>query len=155
MKTQVISFRCVIKNRLNQVLSSSVQRDVLNGLEIPGKLPDLVLGLQNVSPGERRRIEIKAERAYGLYDPDLYGEINRSELRNGRFLRLGETLQLYSPERKSSMTFRIVGEDSETIFVDANHPFAGQDLVFEIEILEARDEQDDDDTDSAMSGGYH
>ena len=155
MKTQVISFLCVLKNKYGHVLSTSTQSEVINCKKHPGNLQDLVLGLQNVTRGEKRLIAIKAERAYGFYDPALCGEIPRCELKSGQTLRVGDTLPLYSPERKSSLLFHVVSTTARTIRVEGNHPLAGQDLLFDVEILDARELQDDDESSASVkSTGY-
>lgn len=146
-KVQVISFSCVLKNKLGTVLAESVQTQVVNSLEHGGDLKELVRGLQNVKPGERRVIEVSAEKAYGFYDPDLQGEIPKENLSNGSRLTVGDTLQLFSPEKNISRIFRVVEVDSNEIYVDGNHPLAGQDLIFEVEILDARNLRPDESLD--------
>jgi FKBP-type peptidyl-prolyl cis-trans isomerase SlyD len=147
MKAQVISFRCTLKNRLGQFISSSVSGEVVNQSQEEGSrwLRGLVAGLQNVKPGEKRCIMVSAEAAYGFYDPELAAEIPRSELKRGRKLKLGDELRMFSPERNCAKTFRVVGATPQSVFVDANHPLAGQDLVFDVEITSARELEEGED----------
>lgn len=78
MSPQVISFHCVMKNRLGHILGSSFNQDVINQQDSDtGRLRDLVDGLQSVSPGEKRIIFVPAIRAYGPFDPKLILEIPR------------------------------------------------------------------------------
>lgn len=145
MKTpQVISFHCVLTNRLGHHISSSVQGEVINSAEHSGHLKDLALGLQDVKAGDRRKIFVTAERAYGLYDPDLVGEIPRADLSSGAKLKVGDVLQLYSPERRCSLPFKVIEATSEVVVFDGNHPLAGQDLCFDVEIIEARELRKED-----------
>jgi FKBP-type peptidyl-prolyl cis-trans isomerase SlyD len=144
MKTQVISFHCILKNRLGQVLSATHQNEVINSFENVGSLGDLASGLQDVRAGEKRLIAINAERAYGLYDPELVGELLRCDLASGTSLSVGDTLSLYSPEKKYSREFRVTQAGEDWVVVDGNHPFAGQDLLFDVEILAAREMRPDD-----------
>ena len=71
MSVQVISFNCLLKNKAGQLISTTFNRDVLNvvDFEQTTHLNFLAKGLQNLTQGERRSISLKAEEAYGLYDP--------------------------------------------------------------------------------------
>ncbi len=155
MKTQVISFQCVLKNKLGRVLSTSLQSDVINTIEHSGELKDLALGLQDVFPGEKRRIEIKAEQAYGFYKPELCSDLPRSELSRGSLLKVGDSFPMYSPEKNTSLVFRVIAATDETITVDGNHPLAGQDLLFDVEILEARELREEDEGDYLKVSNNH
>jgi FKBP-type peptidyl-prolyl cis-trans isomerase SlyD len=68
-KIQIITFNCILKNKLGQLISSTYNRDVLTGtLESEALLQGLSLALQNIATGEKRCIELKAAEAYGFYD---------------------------------------------------------------------------------------
>lgn len=140
MKAQIVSFHCVLKNQVGQVISSTFNQDVLTYLEGHQikPLPGLVEGLQNLHKGEKRKIHVSAEKAYGYYDPELVIEISRNDL-----MRTGELTpedQLFIRSNQGdSRWFRVVGIQGDTVTLDGNHPLAGQDLVFEIEATEARE----------------
>ncbi len=153
LKAQVISFSCILKNRLGHTISESIQSEVVNSVNHAGQLDELVRGLQNVRRGERRTIEVQAEKAYGFYDPDLFGQLERNNLSEGKKLSVGDTLNLYSPEQRYSKLFRVVEATPEFIHVDGNHPLAGQDLIFEVEILDARDLGPEEDSDLRPKSG--
>jgi FKBP-type peptidyl-prolyl cis-trans isomerase SlyD len=144
MKTQVISFHCVLKNSLGQVISSSFNRDVINHGQGQDSLWDLVRGLEGVSAGEKRRIEIQAKRAYGLYDPQLRAELPHDELRRGSSLRVGDEVRMKSIDSDEMRVFRVIATSSDTVTLDGNHPLAGQDLVFDIDVTAVRELREDD-----------
>jgi FKBP-type peptidyl-prolyl cis-trans isomerase SlyD len=137
MSIQIISYRCTVKNRMGRTLSSTIVRDVLNdpeALHVP--LKALSKGLLNLKAGERREIALRADEAYGLYDPKLV--ITRfldEELRTP--LTMDEQVLVMQDGVKTPM--RVIEFSSDTVVLDGNHPFAGQDLVFEIHAIEARD----------------
>lgn len=145
MRPQIISFRCVMKNRLGQILSSSFNRDVINQRNVGNdRLPGLVEGLQSVQAGEKRNITVPADSAYGKYDPSLVIELGRSELEYGDRLSLGsQVLRFHGPASEQRL-FRVIRIDEESVVIDGNHPLAGHDLIFEVEILSARDLKDSD-----------
>lgn len=139
MSIQVISFRCILKNKLGQVISSTVNRDVMSNVEHQGEmLSGLVRGLQNLIKGEKRQINLGAKEAYGYYDPEKVITRRRDEINNGEHLKTGDQIMLNgaSGERK---LVRVVEATAELVTLDGNHPLAGQDLVFEIEAIDARD----------------
>lgn len=151
MKAQVVSFHCVLKDQFGKILSSSFNQDVINQLEQGSpagsgqRLKGLVEAIQNVHAGERRRIAVCADDAYGPYDPRLVTRAARSELPKGDRLVIGSELVSRSgPGDGSQCTYRVIALEGETVVLDANHPLAGQDLVFEIEVVSAREAKSED-----------
>ena len=117
---------------------SSRNRDPLKfavgaGLVVPG-LEKAVLGKE---PGDKFTVSIPAEEAYGPADPDLQFTIERSQLPAHIPAVAGTWLQLSNEQGQMDVVISKV--DDKTITLDANHPLAGQDLIFDIEIL--KDEQ--------------
>jgi FKBP-type peptidyl-prolyl cis-trans isomerase SlyD len=143
MKAQVISFHCTLKNQLGQLISSTTNRDVVTRapLNDPGMLPGLAEGLRDLQSGEKRSISLRADQAYGYYDPKLSVIRSREEVfghvSGGKDIRLGDKIGI--PIEGKLTVYRVVALSAETITLDANHPLAGQDLVFEIEAFETRE----------------
>ena len=145
MRAQVISFHCTMKSKLGQVLSSSFSQDVTNQRHAENDLlSGLVDGLQSVKAGEKRSITVPADRAYGKYDPQLVIELRRSELEYGHRLRLGSQILRYHGPTSEQRLFRVIRLDETFVIYDGNHPLAGQDLIFEVEIVSARNAQESD-----------
>ena len=157
MKAQIVSFHCVLKDQLGQVLGSSFNQDVINQLEssIPEseqKLRGLVAGLQNVREGEKRQFAVPATEAYGHYDPNLILTLRRSELRLGKEISIGIEVTLPSYGKKAQSTYRVTHIEGDQITLDGNHPLAGRDLVFDIEVVSARDAEQSDFDEPYISG---
>lgn len=138
MKAQIISFRCVLKTKLGRLISSTFNQDVLT---VPssddGKmLAGLSEGLLDLKEGEKRRIAVSAERAYGFYDPDKVTVCTKDSLHK-KNLKVGDTIT--GVHEGKPMVFRVTALAGEEITLDANHPLAGQDLIFEIEALDVRE----------------
>jgi peptidylprolyl isomerase len=87
-------------------------------------------GLLEMSVGESKTIQIDPEQAYGLYNPELRTKINRTQFPPN--VQVGETLQGNSPN--GPIIVKVWEVDEETVTIDANHPLAGQKLVFEVEV---------------------
>src|SRR4051812_29727390 len=113
MKAQIVSFNCVLKNKLGQVLSSSFNRDVINQLEEDARdvgnprLRALVEGIQDVRAGERRRVAVSAEEAYGPYDPALVLHLSRSEIQISERLAVGSKLAIQSDHHDPEQIYRV------------------------------------------------
>lgn len=142
MKIQVISFNCVLKNKTGRLISSTFNRDVLNAVsetQIAGTQPildGLVKGLQQIKKGERRSIELSAQDAYGLYEPKKVILFPKKKL--PKTIRVGEYLSIVGKSGQIR-SYRVLQIHDDLVSLDGNHPLAGQDLVFEIEAIEARD----------------
>lgn len=138
MKAQIVSLQCVLKNRLGRVLSSSYCQDVLTCAPGEGPLKGLGKALVNLQKGERREIALKASEAYGFYDPGLVLICSREDFPSSRPVRLGQSMEVEDDQGNTRM-YRVAEVGQERVTLDANHPLAGQDLIFEIETLSARD----------------
>jgi FKBP-type peptidyl-prolyl cis-trans isomerase SlyD len=145
MKVQILSFHCVLKNRLGHFISSSFNQDVINQLEEgTGKLQALVAGLQDSKVGEKRQVKVSAVEAYGLYDPELVEEVRRSDLTDGDKLVVGSEVIRHSRDPGENEIYRVTHATQSSLTLDGNHPLAGQDLVFDIEIVTAREAMNED-----------
>jgi FKBP-type peptidyl-prolyl cis-trans isomerase SlyD len=139
MKVQIVSFSCVLKNKLGRIISSTVNRDVLtNSLNEGDQLPALADKMQNLKAGEKRRIILGAAEAYGFYDPKLAMTVPRKSLPQVSTQR-GPNDTIVLPLNGKAQSFRVIKVTDDEVTLDGNHPLAGQDLVFEIEAFSVRD----------------
>ena len=137
MAAQVITFQCVVKNRCGTLISNTTNCNVLSdGRQRPSLLPALAEALQDLREGERRTICLLASDAYGFYDPQLVFTRLRDELVMGDSIRRGEQIR-YSHQGKLKLC-KVIAADDFSVTFDANHPLAGQDLIFEIYTIRAR-----------------
>jgi peptidylprolyl isomerase len=84
--------------------------------------------------GEVRRTVIPAEKAYGDYNEELLFAVANEQLPVGLEAEIGEQYQMRQPDGQLIIvTVRDVS--AEGVVFDANHPLAGQDLSFEIELM--------------------
>jgi len=91
-------------------------------------------GVVGMEVGESRKVSISAEDAYGPYNKDLVAVVPRAQVPPDLELSLGMVLQVRSPE--GGIARAIVRDITETdVTLDLNHPLAGQDLIFEIELV--------------------
>ncbi|MEK6555825.1 MAG: peptidylprolyl isomerase [Bdellovibrionota bacterium] len=143
MPIQIISYHCNVKNRMGRLISSTIVRDVLldpDHSNLPRRARSE--GLRGIKKGETRSISIPAQDAYGLYDPKLVLTrfIEDSNLNSP--LKIDE--QVFVMKNGVRTQMRVIEFSSDTVTLDGNHPLAGQDLIFEILTLDARDATNDE-----------
>jgi FKBP-type peptidyl-prolyl cis-trans isomerase 2 len=120
------------------VFDTSQERDPLEftigeGSIIPG-FEEAVKGMQ---VGQSKEVNISAQQAYGEYREDLLLMIDRAQLPKDLKPEVGQRLQMQQLEGEIAIV--VVTEVTEkTITVDANHPLAGKNLIFEIEVVDIR-----------------
>jgi FKBP-type peptidyl-prolyl cis-trans isomerase SlyD len=150
MKAQIISFHCVMKNVLGQVLSTSFNQEVITKIPSGGReeVPGLSAGLQEVKAGEHRKISVSATEAYGLYDLRLVREASRKSLKSTEDLAVGDRVHLRDSFGDFRL-YRITKIIGDLVYLDANHPLAGQDLLFEVHVVAAREATAEEIHDSA------
>jgi peptidylprolyl isomerase len=117
------------------VFDSSVGREPLefevgSGHVIPG-FDRAVTGM---APGERKQVTIPADEAYGQADANLMLTVDRREFPAGVSPEPGQQLQMSQAGQAFIVT--VVAVTPEAVVLDANHPLAGKDLRFELELVE-------------------
>ena len=100
-------------------------------------IPALEKGILGLKIGSKKKIEIKAADAYGEYDKAALQEVPRTSFPNDLDLKVGQAYRVQSPQ--GPITVTITSVTAKTVTVDFNHPLAGKDLTFEIEIVKIRD----------------
>lgn len=137
MSTQVISFKCLLKTKNGRIISTTYNRDILSSPEDDrsGVLIGLTRELHNLKKGEKKTIQVSAEEAYGFYDPGKIILFPRKKIPPD--LRVGDTISIVG---KSGVqrSYTILQIFDDMVSLDGNHPLAGQDLVFDVEILDSR-----------------
>jgi len=98
-------------------------------------LPAFEANLMGLSAGDKHRFTLSPEEAYGAYQEELVFTLSRQQLMDdGEDIVPGQTLTLFTPEGESIMV-TVLDVTDNTIKVDANHPLAGQTLIYEVEVL--------------------
>lgn len=119
------------------VFDSSSGRDPLEftlgeGQVIPG-FEQAVLGM---SSGEQQTVTIPAAEAYGQSKDELVFDVPREQFPPDIDPQVGQRLQMQQGGQVAVVVVKGVGDESVTL--DANHPLAGQDLTFDLELVEVR-----------------
>ena len=91
---------------------------------------EAVVGMK---PGEKKTIHILAEKAYGPRREGMIMRVPKDQIPAGTDLSPGAMIAGRGP--RGLMRFTVVEVQGETVVLDGNHPLAGKDLNFEIELL--------------------
>lgn len=92
-------------------------------------VPGLEKALNGMKAGQTKRIEVPAELAYGVYNPDA--QIKVPKHRVPPTVKVGDVLTRPSDRQP----LKVLQITDDTVIMDANHPLAGKDLVFDVKIL--------------------
>jgi len=93
---------------------------------------EIVTGM---SPGETKAERVSAERAYGPHREEMVLEVSRAQVPPDVPLQLGQQLHLRQ-EDGEPVPVTVTDLSDEAVTLDANHPLAGKDLMFEVKLLE-------------------
>lgn len=85
--------------------------------------------------GESKTVDVPSTEAYGPRSKELVQEIDRSKVPPDLELEVGQQLQMTSGQDQK-VVVTVTDLSDQTVTLDANHPLAGQDLSFEIELVE-------------------
>ncbi|RPD93063.1 peptidylprolyl isomerase [Aureibaculum marinum] len=119
-----------------QVFDTSIGREPLQITLGQGQLiPGFEKGLIDMKVNEKKTITIAKEEAYGDVIEELIQKVERTQLPQDITPEVGMGLVSKAPDGRE-MNLRVVEVSEDSIVVDGNHPLAGKDLIFELEVLE-------------------
>ena len=136
MSNQVISFEYVLTARGGETIDASAQGKPLIFISGLGQIiPGLEAVLLEMEPLQKKTVTIEAKDAYGLYDGSLVYKVDRSQLPN-REIKTGDTFEVGQAE--DYIPVSVTSINGHEITLDGNHPLAGQDLTFAVEVVQKR-----------------
>lgn len=133
----VVTFHYTLRDPCGQVLDTSDRTSPVTYLEGAGQIIDgLDEQLRGSPVGLKTRVIVPAAKAYGKRDPAQMQRIKRSQLPVEGELHVGDQFQTDSDRLAPIVT--IAGVEGDEVLLDANHPLAGIDLTFDVEIVSVR-----------------
>jgi len=100
-------------------------------------IPGLEEALYGMRSGDKKKVTIPPEDAYGEYDPDSIEVVKQEEFSEEIPLDVGTFLDLRDDEG-DVLSAEIIDADEETVTLNFNHPLAGEELTFEVEVVDLR-----------------
>lgn len=101
-------------------------------------IPGLDQAIPGMEVGEKKVVKIAPEEAYGPLNPDMRQAVPRDGIPEDIPLEIGTQLQMQTPDGQA-MPVTVIDVDEATVTLDANHPLAGKDLQFDIELVSIKD----------------
>jgi peptidylprolyl isomerase len=98
-------------------------------------LPKFEEAVLNLEVGRKRVVEIESGEAYGDWDENQVFEIDPADLPDDLEPEIGLDVEVKLPSGRSEV-MTIVEIEQDAIVLDANHPLAGEDLIFEVRLVE-------------------
>ncbi|MFA5517102.1 MAG: peptidylprolyl isomerase [Desulfuromonadales bacterium] len=111
--------------------SAPLEFTVGRGDVIPG-FEQAVIGMQI---GESKTVRIPAKQAYGEHHEQLVTQLRRGDVPADMELQVGNQLEV-TQENGEKFLVMVAELTEEMVTLDANHPLAGKELIFDIQLLE-------------------
>jgi FKBP-type peptidyl-prolyl cis-trans isomerase SlyD len=141
-KEKVVSIHYTLRDNTGNILDSSEGHDPLLYIQGIGNLiPGMEEGLEGKVKGDKLEIKVSPEKGYGVRDDKMIQKVPRSAF-GGQEVKKGMQFQAGTNHGTQVVTVTEVG--LESITVDGNHPLAGVELNFSVEVLEVRNATSDE-----------
>ncbi|KXX63731.1 FKBP-type peptidyl-prolyl cis-trans isomerase [Marichromatium gracile] len=99
-----------------------------------GIIPGFEEAVKGMSVGENKTVTIPPAQAYGEYRPEMTQEVPRSAIPADIDLHEGMVLHAQGPDGQH-VSFTVKAFNDEQVTIDGNHPLAGKDLTFALELV--------------------
>ena len=86
--------------------------------------------------GDKKQVEVKAADAYGDVIEDLKITVKKDQFPEGSDVKVGDQFQVNN--EPNAPIFTVMDIQGNDVMVDGNHPMAGKDLFFDVEVTEKR-----------------
>lgn len=135
---KVVSIHYTLTGDTGEVLDSSQGREPLAYLQGHGNIiPGLENALVDKEPGDKLKVTVKPEEAYGVRNESLVQDVPLSNFQDPKEIKEGVRIRV---ETNQGVSIAVVSKMAgETVTLDMNHPLAGETLHFDVEITEVRE----------------
>src|SRR3990167_2912974 len=134
---RVIRFHYRLTDPKGKVIDSSEGAEPLAFLEGQGQIiPGLETVLVSLKKGDKQKVQIPCQEAYGSFDKNLIFDMDRKNFPTQQ-IGVGDVFEMNDNQNVKLVTVMKISDAQLT--VNANHPLAGIDLTFDIEITDIRE----------------
>jgi len=112
-------------------------------------IPGFEEAVIDMEPGDEKTVDLSTDQAYGERRDELVQDIPDEELADDFDPDVGEHIEIHQ-EQGPPIPAQVVDSSDEGLTVDANHPLAGKNLTFEIELLDILEEDAGDGQESEI-----
>jgi len=136
MAARYLTFHYTLRNREGRVLDTSQGAEPLSCVEGTGQIIEgLEMVLRGMKAGEKRLVVVSPEKGYGLREEAMVQKVPRDRLPVDD-IKVGDQFQT-GPDRQDPVV-TVVAIEGDQVLLDANHPLAGEELHFSVELIGAR-----------------
>ena len=133
----VVTIHYVLKDDAGAVIDRSASGEPLAYLHGHGNIvPGLERELTGHSAGEKLSVRVTPAEGYGEYDKGLVQSVPRRALRGIKDVQPG--MHLHAQTEAGTRTVTVTRVQGDMVTLDANHPLAGKNLNFDIQIEDVR-----------------
>ena len=104
-------------------------------------IPSIEDAVEGMNVGESKTVKVPPEQAYGQRHDELVEVVGRDKFPKDVEPQVGQQFEVPQQEGQP-MVIRVVDVSEQTVTLDGNHPLAGRDLSFELELLEIPSESE-------------
>lgn len=97
-------------------------------------IPGFETAIEGMSAGEKKTYTIPSDDAYGERREELVFTVGRDQMPADNEIEVGDMLRIGFPDGTSAAV-QVAALDGQSVTLDANHPLAGEDLTFELELV--------------------
>lgn len=139
----VVTMHYTLKNAAGEVLDSSQGQEPLAYLHGANNIvPGLENALVGKATGDKLEVTVKPEEGYGDVREELVQKVPHENFQGINELQVGMQFMAQAPWGEQPVTVIEIEDDGVTL--DGNHPLAGQELFFDIEVTEVRAATEDE-----------
>lgn len=121
----------------NNVFDSTIDGEPVELTIGHGRLfPKVEQALIGMRAGEKKQIELAASEAYGEYDKGKVKITPKTELPMQFEPEKGMLVEISNEDGSEAEEYQIMQVSENTVTFDANHPLAGKDIVFDVELID-------------------
>jgi len=134
----VASFHYTLKNGDGETIDSSTGKEPLIYLHGANNIvPGLEKELNDKQVGDTLSVVVNPSEGYGEYDANLVQELPSDMFSGVDSVEVG--MEFHAQTEKGMQVVEVVAVENDTVTVNGNHPLAGQELHFDVEITEVRE----------------
>jgi len=143
-KDSVVGISYVLTNNAGMELDQASASDPFFYLHGASNIvPGLEEKLEGLKVGDKRQVSVDPIDGYGEINPALKIKVGRDAFPSGTEIEVG--MQFAADVGNGQpMPFTVENVDGDEIFLDGNHPLAGETLNFDVEVLSVRQATDDE-----------
>jgi FKBP-type peptidyl-prolyl cis-trans isomerase SlyD len=136
MNRRILTFHYTLRDERGRVLDTSQGSTPTPFIEGAGQIIDgLEESLLQMAVGEKRAVVVPPERGYGMHEEDLMQKVPKNRL-PAENLQVGDQFQT-GPDRHAPVV-TVMAIEGDEVLLDANHPLAGRELHFDVELISER-----------------